>query len=282
MDGLGGLPLEPGGKTELETASTPYLDALAGKSALGLTIPIGPGITPGSGPGHLSIFGYDPIQYEIGRGALEALGVDFEMRPEDVAARGNFCSVDTTGILTDRRAGRLPTDESLKLVNILRTIQIAGVELYIELVKEHRFAFVMRGAGLEDALSETDPQKTGVPPLPVQALKPEAQKTAKIANQFITEAGKLLVDKRPANMILLRGFSKLPNLPTYYKRFGLHAAAIATHGMYRGVAKTVGMTVLRVIGDTIMDEFSVLEENWGNFDFFYQSLIIRPFSQMKN
>ena len=269
LDGLGGLPLESGGKTELETAHTPHLDALAGKSALGLTIPVGPGITPGSGPGHLSIFGYDPIEYEIGRGALEALGVDFELEPEDVAARGNFCSVDPAGVLTDRRAGRLPTEESRKLVNILRNIQIAGVEFFIEPVKEHRFAFVMRGLGLGDALSETDPQKTGVPPLPVQALKPEAKRTAKLANQFIAQAGKLLAGKHPANMILLRGFAKFPSLPTYAERFGLRSAAIAIHGMYRGVAKSVGMTVLKVDGDTIMDEFSVLEKNWNDFDFFY-------------
>ncbi len=145
MDGLGGLPVEPGGKTELETAYTPNLDALAAQSALGLTIPVAPGITPGSGPGHLGIFGYDPIEYEIGRGALEALGVDFELGPDDVAARGNFCTVDASGRLTDRRAGRLPTEQSRELAQMLRTIQIEDVTFFIEPVKQHRFAFVMRG-----------------------------------------------------------------------------------------------------------------------------------------
>jgi 2,3-bisphosphoglycerate-independent phosphoglycerate mutase len=269
LDGLGGLPLVPGGKTELEIASTPHLDALAGKSALGLTIPVGPGITPGSGPGHLAIFGYDPIMYEIGRGALEALGVDFELGPEDVAARGNFCSVDSAGVLTDRRAGRIPTEESRKLINLLRTIHIDGVEFFIEPVKEHRFAFIMRGPGLGDALSETDPQKIGVVPLPVNATQPVAEKTAQLVNSFVEQASKLLAGKHPANMILLRGFAKLPAMPQYTETFGLHAAAIAIHGMYRGVARLVGMQVLDVGGDTLADEFATLEKYWNEFDFFY-------------
>src|SRR5512141_3253527 len=147
MDGLGGLPREPGGKTELETACTPNLDALAQRSALGLTVPAGPGITVGSGPGHLALFGYDPIQYEIGRGALEALGVDFELGPQDVAARGNFCTLDAQGIITDRRAGRLPTEAACELAEVLRSIKMDGVEFFIEPVKEHRFAFVLRGPG---------------------------------------------------------------------------------------------------------------------------------------
>jgi 2,3-bisphosphoglycerate-independent phosphoglycerate mutase len=269
MDGLGGLPLEPGGKTELETAHTPNLDALAAQSALGLTMPVGPGITPGSGPGHLGIFGYDPIQYEIGRGALEALGVDFDLGPNDVAARGNFCSVDAAGLLTDRRAGRISTEVGKELAKLLRTIKIDGVEFFVEPVKEHRFAFVMRGPGLGDALTETDPQKTGVPALPVCALKPDSEKAARLVNQFIEEAHKLLADKHPANMILLRGFARYPTLPTYQELFGLRAAAIALNGMYRGVAKLVGMQVVKVDGITLADEFTALEKNWNDFDFFY-------------
>jgi len=269
MDGLGGLPLEPGGKTELETARTPNLDALAAQSALGLTVPVGPGITPGSGPGHLAIFGYDPIQYEIGRGALEALGVDFDLGPDDVAARGNFCSVDAAGLLTDRRAGRIPTDVSKELAKLLRTIKIDGVEFFVETVKEHRFAFVMRGSGLGDALTETDPWKTGVPALPVRALKPDSEKAARLVNQFIEQARTLLADRHPANMILLRGFAKYPPMPTYPELFGLRAAAIAVNGMYRGVAKLVGMKALKVDGDTVADEFAALEKNWSDFDFFY-------------
>jgi 2,3-bisphosphoglycerate-independent phosphoglycerate mutase len=269
MDGLGGLPLEPGGKTELETAHTPNLDALAAQSALGLTVPVGPGITPGSGPGHLGIFGYDPIQYEIGRGALEALGVDFELGPDDVAARGNFCTVDAAGVLADRRAGRIPTDVGKDLAKLLRTIAIDGAEFFVEPVKEHRFAFVMRGPGLGDALTETDPRTTGVPPPPVSALKPDSEKAAQLANQFIEQARKLLADSHPANMILLRGFAKFPTMPTYPEVFGLRAAAIAVNGMYRGVAKLVGMEVLKVEGDTLADEFETLEKSWNDFDFFY-------------
>jgi 2,3-bisphosphoglycerate-independent phosphoglycerate mutase len=269
MDGLGGLPLEPGGKTELETARTPNLDALAVRSALGLTIPVAPGITPGSGPGHLGIFGYDPLVYEIGRGALEALGVDFELGPNDIAARGNFCTLDAAGLVADRRAGRISTQASEELAALLRTIQIEGVEVFIEPIKEHRFAFVLRGPGLSDALTETDPQKTGVPPLPVCALSPEAERTAFLANQFIEQARRLLADKRPANMVMLRGFARYPILPTYAEIFGLRAAAIALNGMYRGVARLVGMEVLPVRGPTIADEFTTLEQRWDDFDFFY-------------
>ena len=269
MDGLGGLPQEPGGKTELETAYKPNLDALAAQSALGLTVPVAPGITPGSGPGHLAIFGYDPLEFEIGRGALEAIGADFELGPDDVAARGNFCSVDMAGLITDRRAGRIPTEAGRELAELLRTIKIEGIEFFVVPVKEHRFAFVMRAPGLGDALTETDPQKTGVPALPVRALKPDSKKAARLVNQFIGEARKKLTGKHPANMILLRGFARYPTLPTYREVFGLRAAAIALSGMYRGVARLVGMEILGIDGDTIADEFTALEKNWNEFDFFY-------------
>ncbi|RPI79092.1 MAG: phosphoglycerate mutase, partial [Chloroflexi bacterium] len=247
MDGLGGLPREPGGKTELETAFTPHLDQLAGQSACGLTIPVGPGITPGSGPGHLAIFGYDPIQYNIGRGALEALGVGFELGPEDVAARGNFCTVDAAGLLTDRRAGRLPTEESRHLVDLLCTIRVESIQFFLKLIKEHRFAFVMRAPGLSDDLTETDPLKTGVAPRPVTAAVAGSEKAASLVNKFLDEAKVLLAEKYPANMILLRGFAKLPALPSYAERFGLHAASIAIHGMYRGVSSLAGMQVLDTV-----------------------------------
>lgn len=269
MDGLGGLPLEPGGKTELETACTPNLDALAGKSILGLTQPAGPGITVGSGPGHLAVFGYDPIEYEIGRGALEALGVDFDLGPDDVAARGNFCSVDENGVITDWRAGRIPTEVGRELAGLLRTIKVDGVEFFIETVKEHRFAFVMRAPGLADALSETDPLKVGVPTLPVRALNRESESAARYANQFIEQARGLLADAHPANMITLRGFAKLPCIPTYPELYGLNPAAVAINGMYRGVARLAGMNVLDVVGDTTADEFATLEKYWNDFDYFY-------------
>lgn len=269
MDGLGGLPLAPGGKTELETACTPNLDALARRSALGLSVPAGPGITVGSGPGHLAIFGYDPIENGIGRGALEALGVDFELGPEDVAARGNFCSVDADGIITDRRAGRIPTDSARELIELLRTIRMRDVEFFLLPVKEHRFAFVMRGCGLGDGLTDTDPQQTGVRPLKVRATDPASEKAAQTANRFIEQAGCMLADKHPANMIMLRGFARLPAIPTYQELYGLRAAAVALHGMYRGVARLAGMEVLPVEGNTVADEFTALEKRWNDYDFFY-------------
>jgi len=269
MDGLGGLPRQPGGKTELETAHTPNLDRLAQQASLGLTQPVGPGITAGSGPAHLAIFGYDPLQYQIGRGAMEALGADFDLCPNDVAARGNFCSMDANGIITDRRAGRLPTSESRKLIELLRTIQMEKAQFFLEPVKEHRFVFVMRGEGLGDALSESDPLKTGVADLPVRALDRKSEKAAEYANRFVAAARKLLAGQLPANNLLLRGFASLPSVPQYADIFGLNAAAIAINGMYRGVARMVGMTVMDVVGDTIADEFSTLEEHWSEYDFFY-------------
>lgn len=269
MDGLGGLPMTPAGKTELESARKPNLDELAAQSALGLADPVAPGITPGSGPGHLGIFGYDPLQFEIGRGVLEALGIDFDLGPNDVAARGNFCSVDAEGRLTDRRAGRIATKLNIELVKVLRTIKIPGVQLFIETVKDYRFVLVMRGKGLGDALSETDPQRLGVAALPVRALDKRSTKAAKVANQFIKQARKLLADKQPANMVLLRGFAKKPNWLTYEEAFGLRAAAIAVYPMYRGLGKLLGMKTLKVDGESIADEFTTLEKNWSDFDFFY-------------
>ena len=269
LDGLGGLPMIPGGKTELETAVTPNLDALAGKSALGMTIPIGPGIATGSGPGHLSIFGFDPLKYEIGRGALEALGVDFELGPDDVAARGNFCTVDSQGKLVDRRAGRLPTEQSIKLVELLRKIKLPGVEFFVEPVKEHRFALILRGKNLGSELTESDPLKLGEPPNDVQALDSSSKQTAVYVNQFIDKARIMLADQSPANMILLRGFASFPVMPKYKDIFKLNAAAIAVNGMYRGVARLVGMEVLPVTGKNLEDEFDTLERYWQAYDFFY-------------
>jgi len=269
LDGLGGLPREPGGKTELETARTPNLDELARQSNLGLTIPVAPGITPGSGPGHLALFGYDPIQYEIGRGAMEALGVDFELGLDDLAARGNYCTVDQSGLITDRRAGRIGTNVNQALSCLLSSIKIENAEIFIKPVKEHRFAFILRAKGLDDALSETDPQKTGMAPLPVYALDEKSIKTAGLVNQFIACAQKALVDQTAANMILLRGFARLPAVPTYQEMYGLRAAAIAVNGMYRGVARMVGMQVLSIEGQSLGDQFTTLENNWGEFNFFY-------------
>lgn len=269
MDGLGGLPREVGGKTELETACKPNMDALARISALGMTIPVGPGITTGSGPGHLSIFGYNPLDYQIGRGALEALGVDFELGPDDLAARGNFCVVDENGLLIDRRAGRLPTSESERLVQKLRTIKLEGAEVFVEVVKEHRFVLVLRAPGLRTSVTDSDPLVTGVAPLKVQALDEASQRTAGLVNAFLEQAEALLKKESSANMVLLRGFAKFPVMPKYHDIFKLNAAAIAVNGMYRGVARLVGMNVLPVNGMELSDEFSCLEEHWSEYDFFY-------------
>jgi 2,3-bisphosphoglycerate-independent phosphoglycerate mutase len=268
MDGLGGLPLEEGGKTELETARTPNLDALATKSALGLTIPLAPGITVESGPGHLGIFGYDPIQYRIGRGVLEAVGLGLNLGPNDVAARGNFCSVDAAGVVTDRRAGRIPTDASKELAKLLTTT-IDGVEFLVETVKEHRLAIVIRGEGLGAAIAGTDPLKNGKLPSPLRALNAASERTAQVVNKFIERSKRVLADKRPANMILVRGFDHYPNLPSFTEVYGLHAGAIAINPTYRGIAQLVGMQPLKVDGATVADEFTALEKNWNDYDFIY-------------
>lgn len=269
LDGLGGLPKEHGGKTELEAAHTPNMDALAARSALGFSSPAGPGIAVGSGPGHLAIFGFDPIENEIGRGALEALGVDLDLGPDDIAARGNFCKVDENGILVDRRAGRLSTPEAIRLARMLNTIQMDGVQIHLEPIKEHRFALVLRGEGLAADLTDTDPLRDGVSPNMAAALTPAAEKTARFINQYIEKVQELLKEEDHANMVLLRGFDKLPVLPHYADLFKLRAAAIALNGMYKGVSRLVGMQVLPVEGTSIEDEFTTLEKYWEQFDFFY-------------
>ena len=268
MDGLGGLPDPETGRTELETASTPNLDALAKRSSCGLSDPVSPGITPGSGPGHLALFGYDPQRYLIGRGVLEAVGIDFPLGPDDVAARGNFCSVDESGVLTDRRAGRIPTEKCAELVSKLQGMRLSGAEALVEPVQDYRFVLVLRGKGLSDALTETDPQREGLTPPPVRALAPEAGATAGLANDFIATAAQRLAAERPANMVMLRGFSKVPLLPSMAEIYRLRAAAVAVYPMYRGIAKLVGMEGLPT-GRTLEEQIATLEANWDRFDFFF-------------
>ena len=267
-DGLGGLPRPETGKSELETARIPNLDRLASESACGLLRHVAPGITPGSGPGHLGLFGYDPLRYLVGRGVLEALGIEFDLRAGDLAARGNFCTVDGAGLITDRRAGRIPTEVCVRLTERLRTIRLPGVELFVEPVKEHRFVLVMRGTGLGGRLSETDPQALGKPPLPVRPLDTESARSADLVNAFIEQARALLADAAPANMVLLRGFDGVPALPRFPEVFGLRAAAIAAYPMYRGLAKVVGMDVLKT-GGTFADEVVTLRQHWQSYDFFF-------------
>jgi 2,3-bisphosphoglycerate-independent phosphoglycerate mutase len=271
MDGLGGLPLDSDGKTELESAHTPNMDALAKKSALGLTVPVGAGITVESGPGHLALFGYDPLEYRIGRGVLEAVGIDFDLKPDDIAVRGNYCTLDAKGVVTDRRAGRIQNEISKTLSGLLTT-RIEDVDIYVETVREHRLAIILRGPGLSAEVSETDPLKNGHPPLPVCALKPGAEKTARVLKQFIEQSRGLIESNKAAssaNMILLRGIDRYPHFPQFPEVYGLHAAAIAVYPTYRGIARLVGMQTLAVDGSTFADEFTVLEKNWHDYDFFY-------------
>ena len=269
LDGLGGLPIETGGPTELEAAETPNMDRLAAEGALGQSIPIRPGITPGSGPGHLALFGYDPLTYVVGRGVLSALGVGIKVNPGDVATRGNFCSLDKNGKITDRRAGRIPTDEALPLVEILKTIQVPGVETEVKLVKEYRFTVVMRGKGLSDQIADTDPQKTGVSSLPVKATAPTAERTAAFFQQWVDEANNILAEQPKANGVTLRGFATNPALPQYQDIFDLKAACVAAYPMYRGVALLVGMEVIEFPGEKPADEFKAVEKIWKDYDFFF-------------
>ena len=266
LDGLGGLAIQPGGPTALEAADTPNMDRLAAEGIVGLHQPVAPGITPGSGPGHIGLFGYDAIRYQIGRGVLEALGIGFDLQADDLAARGNFCTVDVDGMITDRRAGRISTEKCEELCRELQQIQIPGVRIFVEPVREHRLLLVLRGEGLVEGVAETDPGHVGSPPLTPVAERPEARGTAEMVGRFVDEAQKRLAGREPANMILLRGFAKLPDWPTFPETFGLRSVAVAQYPMYRGVAKLVGMDSVEV-GAAREDLLTTLERVWPDYDF---------------
>lgn len=269
MDGLGGLPMTPDGLTELEKANTPNMDKLAAEGVSGLSQPLDYGITPGSGPAHMSLFGYDPVRYEVGRGVLEAIGVGMFVNKGDVAARGNFCTVDDNGIITDRRAGRIPTEEAAPIVDRLSQIKLPGVKVEIKHVKEHRFALVLRGDGLSPDLEETDPQRVGVAPYDVKAKNNAAEKSAGLFNQWVNEARKILKNEKKANALTLRGFATDPGLESYQDRYALKAACVAVYPMYKGVAQLVGMEVVDFQGETPVDEFKAVEKAWNDYDFFF-------------
>ncbi|MDO8567814.1 MAG: 2,3-bisphosphoglycerate-independent phosphoglycerate mutase [Dehalococcoidales bacterium] len=268
IDGLGGLPDPNTGKTELETASTPYLDELAAHGMCGLTDPVSPGITPGSAPGHLALFGYDPIRFNIGRGVLEAVGIDFDLQPGDVAARGNFCSIDANGLITDRRAGRISTDKCTELCRLLDGQTFDNVKVLVQPVREHRFVAVFRGAGLAANVSESDPQQAGAAPLTITPVSTESARMANVANQFAAQARTILAGHHPANMVLLRGFSSHPDLPSMADIYKIKPAAIAVYPMYRGLAKLVGMDALKT-GTSVEDEFRTVKTNYAGYDFFF-------------
>ncbi|MFM8379906.1 MAG: 2,3-bisphosphoglycerate-independent phosphoglycerate mutase [Planctomycetia bacterium] len=267
-DGLGGLPLEPGGKTELETAATPNLDRLAARGTSGSSIPVLPGITPGSGPGHLGLFGYDPLEFKIGRGALEATGIGFELGPHDVAARGNFCTLDSAGLIADRRAGRIASEESFKVVERLQAVRIPGVETFVKPVKEHRFVVVFRAPGLDGAVADTDPQAVGVAPLDPQPASPAAARTADVAKEFVRQAREILASEPKANGMVLRGFAAKPALPSYEELYGLRAAAIAVYPMYKGLARLAGMTLVGQ-AQSLDQQIDELARHWNDYDFFF-------------
>jgi 2,3-bisphosphoglycerate-independent phosphoglycerate mutase len=268
IDGLGGIPLEWGGLTELETASTPNLDKLATSGLCGLHQPIAPGITPGSGPSHLALFGYDPRQYEVGRGVLAALGIDFDLTLRDVAARGNFCTINERGEVSDRRAGRITTEKNIELCKLMEKITLPDTEIFVKTVKEHRFLLVLRGEGLSGDISDTDPQDVGVKPFEPKPNSSAGTKSAALVSTFVEQAARILQDHCPANMVLLRGFSQCPEWPLFDEVFGIKAGAIAAYPMYLGLAKLIGMKAFHS-KISLEDELDVMENQWKSFDFFY-------------
>jgi len=269
LDGLGGLP-SPDGMTELESASTPNLDLLASRSETGLLEMVDTGITPGSGPGHLGLFGYDPRKYLIGRGILEAIGVGAEVLPGDVCARGNFCTWGDGDIIIDRRAGRIETAESSRIVDRLReTITgIEGVKVRLYAGIEHRFAVVFSGDGLDDRVSDADPQAEGKPMVWSRPLAPSGDKTARVINSFVKTVRECLADEKKANGCLLRGFSGTPAIPLFPDLYKMRSAAIATYPMYKGLARIVGMEVVEA-GRTIEGLFNTLRSSWEHYDYFF-------------
>ena len=270
LDGLGGLPHPETGLTELETAQTPKLDALAQQSSLGSLVPVGPGITPGSGPGHLSLFGYDPLEYHMGRGALSALGVGFDLRAGDLAARLNLATLDGDGLIQDRRAGRPPDEEGRRVVEKARSgiAPPEGIEVFLEHEKEHRAVLILRGEGLGADLVDTDPQETGVPPLPVVALDPGSERSASLMQGILDQIRMILRDEPVVTGVLARGFASYEGYPTFEERYGLRALAIAQYPMYRGVARLVGMDVKEI--PTNPSELVVLlEKYFDDYDFFF-------------
>lgn len=269
LDGLGGLPMEPGGETELEAARTPELDGLARQGGCGLHEPVAPGVTPGSGPGHLALFGYDPLGYRVGRGVLEALGIGFDLEERDVAARGNFCTLDEHGRVADRRAGRISTAEARPLVEALDEIELEGVEAEVRVVKEHRFLLVLRfpeptGA----AVSDTDPGRPGESPGRPSSSDEASAPAARAARSWLEAARERLADREGADMVLLRGFSRPPDWPAFPEVFGMRALAVAAYPMYRGVARLVGMDAVAA-GDGPDGAVSEAEARLGERDFVF-------------
>jgi len=270
MDGLGGVQSGPNSLTELQQAHTPNLDALAKKSICGLLNPIAPGITPGSGPAHFSLFGYDPVESLIGRGVLEAAGIGMEITERDVATRINFATIGPDGKIVDRRAGRISSEECERLCKKLQEKIDLGpeYEVIISPVKEHRAMVVLRGDGLSGEINDTDPQAEGLEPLEAKGENPKAQKAAELFNKIIAQAKEILADEPRANFILMRGFAGARKYPSMQERFKLNAYAIANYPMYRGVAKLIGMKLHPITPD-VKTEFEALQEVFDEYDYFF-------------
>ncbi|MFP3854634.1 MAG: 2,3-bisphosphoglycerate-independent phosphoglycerate mutase [Anaerolineales bacterium] len=269
LDGLGGLSEESGGPTELEAATKPNMDRLAKEGTLGQIIPVRRGITPGSGPAHLALFGYDPVEHEVGRGVLEVTGIGMQVESGDVAARGNFCTVDENGKITDRRAGRLSTEEARPLVEKLQSIELEGVSAEVRVLREYRVGLVLRGEDLHPNIADTDPLEVGEKPLTAEPLDEKSERAAKYVNQWVEEARRILSDQPKANALTLRGFSTNPRLPQIQDIYGLDPACIAVYPMYRGVSALVGMKVIQFEGEDPTDEFSALAREWDNHNYFF-------------
>ncbi len=272
LDGLGDIPHpEKNNLTPLESARTPNMDELTVRSSLGRLTPVLTGITPGSGPAHLALFGYDPVNELVGRGVLEALGLGMEVDKCDVAVRANFCTMDDKGIVTDRRAGRIPTELNRTLCDLLKTRvkSVDGVKIEIASGISHRFALVLKGKGLGSDVNDTDPQHEGMKPLKAEGKNLKSKKTARIINKLMGFFREVLKDKHPANGVLFRGISTPPALLPFQRKYHLTASAIATYPMYRGLAKLVGMEVIEVEGTSINDEIRALKKNYSKYDFFY-------------
>jgi len=269
IDGLGGLShRDYGYKTELEYAKHPNLDRLASCGATGLLTPVLPGVTPGSGPAHLALFGLDPISFQIGRGVLEALGIGIVPEPTDVLARGNFCTVDAQGAIVDRRAGRISTHISEELLALLRNIHVPGSDIELHAVQDHRFVLRLKGTGLDGDIANTDPGMVGTKPKRAKALTPRAETTAEIVNAFVDQSFDRLKDQSNGNALVLRGFSMLPAIPSLQELYGLRSAALAPYPMYKGLARVVGMNILDC-GNTFPDQLRALERHWEKYDYFF-------------
>jgi len=275
IDGVGGLPDERYGGTELEVARSPHLDRLASESSCGLLEMVGPGITPGSGPGHLSLFGYHPLLYRVGRGVLSAMGIGFDLQPGDVAARVNFATVDGHGVVTDRRAGRIDTATNERLCRLISQSVHLDFDggFFIRPVKEHRALLVLRGPGLCGRLQDTDPQTTGQPPRELRALDEDSRPTAALVSSFLRQVQETLRDEERANMVLLRGFDTYRPFPSLEERFGLRGRCIAQYPMYRGVSRLVGMEVHEPPVE-LSHYPTVLKEGYGDYDLHF--LHVKP------